>query len=372
MRVDVYYHDWAEVDPKRSWTSLCDPLKDARYLDVADGQSPGPLMLFDYARPDVVIAVNGQPVISLEQTRMNPSGHNIPQRFSSVMKAAELGVAGIIYCPLFSRRSSSDPNVRYINPRVPLAQLRVSQIFQAPSLTVYWPTDHQTLLPVTGIPKQQQMADLVAEIIGNANRRYDFSRLPTVRGAIDDMTKSVLERMPTQRTNASVRRYFPAGIQTCSVTGQVVDPPNAVELVPSPEFVRRLETRATWIGRDWAAYRERLLSREFSLVFQATTNATQTDSEHPYPGYLSLLDALYARDSTSLFPHERRFNLVYWLGVPQRFVPIADYVERMARDQVPTATYIVDAFADLICMEDGAVAGRPFRGVSDPRKVLAL
>lgn len=370
--MDVYYHDWAEVDPERSWTGLCKPLDGARYIDVTEGQAPGPVLLFDYARPDIVIAVNGQPVVSLEQTRMNPSGHNIPQRFSSVMKAAELGVAGIIYCPMFARRSLSDANPRFINPRVPLAQLRVSQIFQAPSLTVYWPTDPKTLLPVTGIAKQKQMSDLIAEIILNANRRYDFSTLRTVEQAVDDMTASILQTMPSQRTNASVRRYFPAGIDTCATTGQVVDPPPSVELLPSTDFVWRLESRASQKSRDWASYRDRLLSRTYTLVFSATTNAQCTDSEHPYPGYLSLLDALYARDAHSLFPHERKFNLVYWLGVPGRHVPIKDFIDRMSRDQVPTATYIVDTFADLICMEDGAVPGRPFRGVSDPKRLLAL
>jgi len=212
--ITVYYHDYAEVDPSLSWTGLCEPLNQANYADILRCSVPAVQQLFDYARPDVVIALNGKPVLSLEQTRMNPSGHNIPQRFSSSVRAAELGVPSILYYPEYARRTLSDLNVRYLNIRVPLAQFRMTATYQVPSLSIFWPTDRDTNLPVAGQAAQGQMAAVAAELILNAGRRQLLVGLPTVVQALGDMRESVLRNSGSYRTNRSVRALLPQGFRT--------------------------------------------------------------------------------------------------------------------------------------------------------------
>src|SRR5262245_62016261 len=112
MTTTVWYHDPAEVDPQTSWTGLVPHLSGATYADITACSIPAVTDLFGYARPDAVIEVDGQPVLSIEQTMMNPSGHNLPQRFSCLLKAAEHGVAGVLYHPEYARRTYSDPNPR--------------------------------------------------------------------------------------------------------------------------------------------------------------------------------------------------------------------------------------------------------------------
>ena len=165
----VYYHDPIEVDPRTGWTGLCPDLLNAKRIDISEVVDQRVTQLFEYARPDAVITVDGQPVVSIEQTQMNPSGHNIPQRFSFHVRAAELRVPSILYYPEYARRVFSDPNVRYLNIRVPLAQIRLSSIYRIPALTVFWPTDPNTKLPDTRQRAHRELADVVNLLIASRN-----------------------------------------------------------------------------------------------------------------------------------------------------------------------------------------------------------
>src|SRR5436190_19475677 len=104
----VWFHDPSEVDPRTSWTGLCPALAGARRADIRSCRVNRVTDLFLYARPDAVVSIYDVPLVSIEQTKMNPSGHNIPQRFSCVVRAAELGIPSILYYPKSSRRTFSD------------------------------------------------------------------------------------------------------------------------------------------------------------------------------------------------------------------------------------------------------------------------
>ncbi|MEI7631490.1 MAG: hypothetical protein WCJ73_10190, partial [Actinomycetes bacterium] len=68
MSVTVWFHDPTEVDPDSSWTGLVPALTDADYRDIKKCTIPAVTELFEYARPDAVVDVDGQPVVSIEQT----------------------------------------------------------------------------------------------------------------------------------------------------------------------------------------------------------------------------------------------------------------------------------------------------------------
>src|SRR5258706_514371 len=105
--ITVYYHDLVEVDPTTSWTGLSAHLSNASLVDIKTVNDSKVNDLFDYARPDAVITVDGEPLVSIEQTQMNPSGHNIPQRFSFQVRAAEFQVWAIHAATSQIRKSGS-------------------------------------------------------------------------------------------------------------------------------------------------------------------------------------------------------------------------------------------------------------------------
>lgn len=364
VAITIYHHDPVEVDPATSWTGLCPTLKDAEPKSISSTTDPRVTQLFDYARPDAVVTVDGIPVVSIEQTQMNPSGHNIPQRFSCLVRASELGIPSILYYPEYSRRTFSDPNVRYLQVRVPLAQRRLSRLYGTPSLSMFWPTNDRTLLPDTAPDVHRKLAKVVDAIVSNAGNMTSLLRLPEIQVALADMDRVVATHQKKYRRNVSVRSILTNGFPSADTNGGVsIDPPNGIVLYRTNDFLETLSGSSQ--GPLWSQTESRLRSRDLTLVYTGTANKDKTDSEHPWPGYLTLFDVLYARADAGRKPSDRVHNLIYRLPVA-----LPTFLDRANKRQPPTPTYIVDTFADLILLDGGVVAGRPMRQASPAEPVL--
>ena len=357
-KITVYFHDEVEVRPKSSWTGLCPPLRSANRIHFKEATSERVLNLFDYARPDAVITKGGVPIVSIEQTKMNPSGHNIPQRFSFHVRAAELSVPSILYYPEHSKRTFSDPNERYLQVRVPLAQKRLSSIFGVPGLSIFWPTNEETKLPDGNLKTQTEIAQLVEELLENTPSNP--MQLKTVRLAFAKMDAAVDKYASTEGdydSNPSVRRLMPSGFPSSRTPkGVAIDPPNKSKLSRTSEFIESL--RGYSKRSYWSEIEEKLREREYTLAFYGTANKKKNDSEHPWPGYLTLLDILYLRKDNGKSKNERIGNLVYSLPVK-----ISTFLARITKLRPPAMARIVDSFADLIVLDGGLIAGKPMRGV---------
>jgi len=360
----VYYHDPVEVDPATSWTGLCQSLHGARRIHISKASDRRVVELFGYAQPDAVITVDGSPALSIEQTQMNPSGHNIPQRFSFHVRAAELGVPSILYYPEYSRRTFSDPNVRYAQIRVPLAQRRITQLYNIPALSVFWPTDNKTLLPDTTQQAHRNMASVAESLISNTEKHQPMLQLPEVISAQESMQRVVSKYAHDYDRNPSVRRLLPNGFATAQASdGISIDPPIAAKLFRTDHFLNSEITGSR--TPFWNNVESQLMRRSLTMLFTGTANKARNDSEHPWPGYLTLLDILYLREDNGRSPKERIGNLVYRLPVS-----LDTFISRANQPTPPTPTFIADTFADLILLTGGAVAGRPIRGNTPARPIL--
>jgi hypothetical protein len=364
LTLTVWYHDPTEVDVNTSWTGLVPGLGAADYRDIRRCDDPDVTALFGYARPDAVVAGH-KPLLSIEQTKMNPSGHNLPQRFSCLLRASELGVPSVLYHPEYARRTYSDPNPRYTNPRVALAQLRMLDLFpdSPPSVSLYWPTDPTTLLPDLSQGAQANLAELMRVVLEHDGR-------PDLRGTRlfaeqrEDMERVIEAYGPAIRANRSYREFFSDGLPHARTrSGHSVDPPRKAIFRRTADLVESWKRHLvlTRAGHD----REQSLhAREISLTFKGTLNGNRNDSEHPWPGYLTLLDVLYTRTGANVT--DRCMNLVYELDLPMRV-----WLSRVDQgSQPPAMTRIVDAIADVIVLADGIVTGRS-RGIADTERVLA-
>jgi len=54
-----------------------------------------------------------------------------------------------------------------------------------------------------------------------------------------------------------------------------------------------------------------LLARENTFIYKGTANKQKTGPEHPFPGYLTLLDILYLRNDYGQTTKNRIMNLGY-------------------------------------------------------------
>lgn len=232
-KAELWYHDPNEVDPKHSWLknspSLISSCDRKHYDDCSYSKV---LALVEYTRPDFILTIDGEPVLSVEVTTEVPTGHNLPQRYACLLRAAELGVPSLYYYPEYSRKTTgiSDKTL-YLNVRTPLAQLRMGKIFDVPLLSMFWPTDSVTNFPTTDITKHAQLARLVEY----TKRLYDTTggklKLsdPEVIKITEEMEKKSVPIKPSSYgVNASYRSVFPEGNAfTSGIAGKSIDPPRS-------------------------------------------------------------------------------------------------------------------------------------------------
>jgi hypothetical protein len=378
MTVTIWYHDPEEVNPKTSFVGLSEVLKSAHRRDWTEAPRGLITDLFDYARPDVVLSVDGTPVCSLELTNMNPSGHNIPQRFSCMARAAELGVPAILYYPEACRRRFSDPNVRYLNIRVPMANIRLIETYETPSLSVFWPTDQETKLPTTSQSDHQFLADLMELFIQWKDDKKFVLENPLFTKAVREMEDTISRyKGSSYKRNKTTRQFFPNGFPQ-TYAGEhngksvYIDPPGGAIMYETSTLISILENDYSVLP-EWESAKRLLSRRKYSLVYKGTLSSRGLDSEHPYPGHLTMLDVLYCREKGGRSHSDREINVVY--ALPAKIDSFVERIENSINnlDKKPTATYIVDTFADILLLDGGAVMGKTNRvSGGSPQKILGV
>lgn len=360
--IELWYHDENEVDERHSW------LKNSPYLiqntvrkSYDNCSYSKVLALVEYARPDFILTVNGEPLLSVEVTRMNPSGHNLPQRFSCLLRAAEMGVPSLFYYPSYSRRSTSDPNPRYLNVRTTLAQLRLGELFGIPSLSMFWPTDENSLMPTNDLSKHSQLAEFVEFTLKKYLSAFELidSEDPEVDKIVEDMKKASIPVTPYAK-NDSFRKLLAEGDEfTKIIVGVAIDPPNSCSVVNTVDLLKEIYSD---YGKAFTAYKgqkkvKMVLSRENTFIYQGTANKQKSGPEHPFPGYLTLLDILYLRTPGGQTTRDRIMNLAFRLPISvQAFIENA--INR------PTGLNILMEFSDFIILDDAIVLGGWMRNVA--------
>ena len=129
-----------------------------------------------------------------------------------------------------------------------------------------------------------------------------------------EMARVVKEYGGRYRKNSSLRAILPNGFGPCETTGLTVDPPGAAQVVLTRDF---LATMTGTPGPDAEQkLKQHLRQRELTMIFTGTANAARNDSEHPWPGYLTLLDILYLRESGPHLRNELATSSIAYLEYP--------------------------------------------------------
>lgn len=364
-KIEIWYHDANEVDERHSWLKNSPNLIRCTTRISYDNCSYSKVLaLVEYARPDFILTVDGEPLLSAEVTKMNPSGHNMPQRFSCLLRAAEMGVPSLFYCPRHARRSTSDPNERYINVRMPLAQLRLGELYRTPSLTMFWPTDGATLLPTSDLAQHHDLARFVEytlETYLSTGKKLQPSDREVIRVQDTMRSASIPLNRHDYRTNRSFRSVFPRGdtFTMGIVKTMAIDPPTSCTVHRTAEL---LDTAYRALGKRFGAVEKQqkskmLLSRENTLVYRGTANKQKTGPEHPFPGYLTLIDILYLRTPYGQTSRDRIMNLAFRL-------PIRLHAFQENALNRPTGLNILMEFSDFILLEDAIVLGGWMRNIA--------
>lgn len=358
--LEIWYHDKAEVDLSCSWTANSKKITSDKMLkDYSFCPYSKVLALVEYTRPDFILTYDGKPYLSCEITQENPSGHNIPQRFACLVRASELGVPSLFYYPAFARRGNSeDNNYRYANVRVPLAQLRMSDIFGVPSLSMAWPTAFNGL-PTGVITDHLPLARYVDHVIELAEKGLliDGSDKEVKKIRNEMIALATPKKKNRYRTNKSYRQPYPNGnLFSLNTVGMSVDPPPDCTIEKTDVLLKKYFAKAQRkIPKNKKLHP--LVSREYCFVYKGTTNKKKTGPEHPYPGTATLFDILYLRQDGAQTARDRQMNLVFIL-------PMALGTFREVAINRDTGLNILMEFCDLIILDDAMVLCGWMRNIS--------
>ena len=161
--------------------------------------------------------------------------------------------------------------------------------------------------------------------------------------------------------NLSFRAVYPDGDSfTKSVLdGIAIDPPTSCRIEITSDL---LSEKYLALGKNFNQVKDQkkvkmLLSRERTFIYKGTANKQETGPEHPYPGYLSLLDILYLRQEHGQTTRDRSMNLAFELPIS-----VEAYIQNAINR--PTGLNILMEFSDLIILKDAIALGGWMRNIA--------
>jgi len=276
--------------------------------------------LLDYDRPDIVVTVDGEPVLVVEKSGEVPSGHNMGQRFGRMVRAAEEGVPSIMFFPYLAMKHGTHAGLCYANARYFTAMWEVTRIHEAPLWSVNWPCDDDGELVNDG-SEDELLGRFLAEFIDNDFAVDGLDTADEIRAEMQwgyDRSVDVNPKYESLPPSAKIR-------DTDVLVGEWEDERGPVEL--PPEFGDREET----------------------LVYRVGMSPENCRREDPYAGMQFVYDYGWCR--TGPDPSDKERNLV--IDVPK--VTRETWVQKNPNDPARKSSQWY-ATAEAFALKDGIVS----------------
>ncbi|POG56764.1 hypothetical protein [Haloferax marisrubri] len=276
--------------------------------------------LLAYDRPDIIVAVDEEPVLVVEKSGEVPSGHNMGQRFGRMVRAAEHDVPSIMFFPYLAMKHGTHAGLCYANARYFTAMWEVSRIHDAPFWSVNWPCDDDGELVNDGT-EDELLSRFVTEFIDNGFE-------------VEGM--SVAEEVKSEMQWGYDR----------SVDGH----PKYESL---PRSVKIRDTEA--VVAEWEDERgsvdlpEKFFDRDETLVYKVGMSPENCRREDPYAGMQFVYDYGWCREGPD--PSEKHRNLV--INVPK--VTRETWTEKNPNDPSRKSSQWY-ATAEAFALKDGVIS----------------
>jgi hypothetical protein len=166
--ITIYYDSLTEA----SWFEELNPAFSHAHYEIIKRRNQNPAIIEEiikYDKPDIIVLIDGNPVLVLEKTSEVPTGHNIGQRFARLVRSIELGIPTIYYFPYDARKHGTYTSICNLNIRLLAAALKINTIHDTPLLCVNWLTDDHGELIIDG----SENTELIALIKDYINSDYN-------------------------------------------------------------------------------------------------------------------------------------------------------------------------------------------------------
>ncbi len=245
-------------------------------IDARGLNEPAIDSLVQYDRPDVIVTINGKPVLTVEKTREVPTGHNVGQRMARLVRSAELGVPVIYKAPFDAMKHGDYAGICNLNIRL-LEAFRVMKRFHG--------------VPVvalnTTIDKNHEILD-----IGN-----DEEMEAILSGYLPNLNLAAFERAERYMLTEYARRL--------KVRPAYGRPPPSVKIISTKSFISSHPSISTSLHR-------RMSERAETVVYQMRMTSANCRREDPYTGTAFVYDYMLCRTGARVTDKSR--NLI--LSIP--------------------------------------------------------
>ena len=190
----ILYDDSQEAE----WFhSLHPDLENAKEVSITEAQDwPSMRKVLAYDRPDIVLLHHLNPILVVEETKEVPTGHNVWQRFSRIVAAAEAGVPFLYFGPYAAKKHGGETaGPRYINGRLFKALDALTRRTGATVTTINWSVDKKYEVRL-GKDKDGDVQEYVKTLLDFYSSSPDLSRLS------EELRSSAIHlRMVEERNN---------------------------------------------------------------------------------------------------------------------------------------------------------------------------
>jgi hypothetical protein len=275
--------------------------------------------LLAYDRPDIIMAVDEEPVLVIEKSSEVPSGHNMGQRFGRMVRAAEHNVPSIMFFPYLAMKHGTHAGLCYANARYFKAMWEVSRIHEAPFWSINWPCDDDGELINDG-SEDELLSRFITEFIDNG---YEVNGM--------EVTEEVKEEMQWGH-DRSVDRH-----------SKYESLPRSVKIRDTGEVVEEWREE-----RGEVELPDEFFDREETLVYRVGMSPENCRREDPYAGMQFVYDYGWCREGPD--PSQKYRNLV--INVPK--VTRSTWVEKNPNDPSRKSSQWY-ATAEAFALKDGVI-----------------
>lgn len=244
-----------------------------------------------YDRPDIILADENKIFLLVEKTREVPTGHNVGQRMARLIRAVELGIPTIYFCPFKAKKHGKYSSICYMNARLFKCFYKIWDIHKSAIHLLNWRCDYDGELINDG-SEDKEIKEIINLYVLN-NYKVE-----------ENILKSIKENLLTEY-NKSLESFKQYG-----------KPPPSISINKTSSIIKN-------IGNIDALEKTKLLKNLESVLYKIEIKESKSAKrQDPYTGMQFIYDYLYCRKGVSsedkyrnLILHFPQISKNFWLSI---------------------------------------------------------
>ncbi len=237
--------------------------------------------LIKYDRPDIILADEDKAYLVVEITREVPTGHNVGQRLARMIRALELRIPTLYFCPFKARKHGVYSSILNMNGRLFDAFIKMQNIHKTPIFLVNWKCDINGELINDG-SENDENSEIINHLVENS---FTFNKNFNIR-----KSDKLLENFKLSCEN------FP----------NYLTPPKSVEIFDTNELIE--SNKSFFKDQEIQKLKKYNQSVIYTIKMKQSSTAKRQD---PYTGTQFLYDYLYCRNGVNVEDKEKNLILYF-------------------------------------------------------------